>query len=121
MRIKARSDKVLLRCGRKNLFVTSSYRDVTDIEMETLKDHYGDKLSRHIEIEKESETVTPESDSPDSPPEKTVEKGVSVRELSNLLKEVKDMDILEDMLEKEKNGENRKSAIKLIEDRMKKL
>ena len=119
MRIKARSDKVLLRCGRKNLFVTSSYRDITDIEIETLNDHYGDKLSRHIEIE--SETVTLGSDSPDSPPKKTAEKGVSVRELLNLLKEVKDMDILEDMLEKEKNGENRKSAIKLIEDRMKKL
>lgn len=120
MRIKAKSDKVLLRCGRKNLYVTSDFRDVTESEMELLKDYYGDKLKNHIET-KEDFTPEAETKSPDSPPEKNAVEGVSLLKLPELLKEVKSIDDLEALLEDEKNGANRKGAIKLIEERMKKL
>jgi electron transfer flavoprotein alpha subunit len=90
----------------------------------------ADELQAMLDLEAEGEDRAPvktliqsridklEEDDEEVDPESVDLSELTVADIANLVRDVDDIDVLEDMLEREKAGEGRKTAISQIESRM---
>ncbi|MFC7134918.1 MULTISPECIES: electron transfer flavoprotein subunit alpha/FixB family protein [Salinibaculum] len=68
-------------------------------------------------LEDRLEKLTGDDEEPDDPSEVDLTE-LTIADIANMVRDVDDVDVLEDMLEREKDGDDRKGAISQIEDRI---